>query len=180
MYLKKYIPIVETKEIIKPIKIKGKYVLKINSMEHKAKIGGVVKDIENEEQLKNAIEKLKKISKPPFILQKQIDGFEFIVGIKKDTTFGYVILFGAGGVLAEIYKDVSFRKCPINKKDATDMIDETKIGKIFKIRKLNKKGLVDFLVKTSKIPEYINFNSLDINPIIVNEKDVIGVDARLI
>ena len=179
MYLKKYIPIVKTLKIKNPIEINGRYILKINSMEHKARIGGVIKNIKNKKELSEAIKKLSKISKPPFILQKQIDGFEFIIGIKKDITFGYIIMFGIGGTLAEIYKDVSFRKCPINEKDATEMINETKISKIFSIESLNKKELIKFLINVSKIPKRINFNSLDINPVIVNKKIAIGVDARL-
>ncbi len=181
-FLEKEFPIAKFKVIEKPVEISSDHYLKLNTMEHKTDIGGVIK-VSNKEELKIAINKLRKISNPPYILQEKVDGTEFIVGLFKDKTFGYVIMFGGGGTLTELYKDVSFRKCPITKREAEQMIFETKIGKLFKgFRniKLNLEKTKELLVNISKLPNKINFKSIDFNPIIINEKEAKIVDARLI
>ena len=53
-------------------------------------------------------------------------GIEVIVGMTKDPQFGPVLMFGLGGVMVEILKDVAFRVVPINERDARQMIDEIK------------------------------------------------------
>ena len=92
-------------------------------------------------------------------------------------------MFGAGGILTELYKDVSFRKCPISKKEAIEMIKETKISKLFfgyRGMKLNLDKTAELLSKLSELPNKIKFSSIDFNPIIINEKEAKIVDARLI
>ncbi len=181
-FIGKEVPIARFKLINEPIEIGGTYFLKINSMEHKTDVGGVVK-VTNTGELKKAFLKLKKIANPPFILQEKAEGNEFIIGLMKDKTFGYVILFGGGGILTEIYKDVSFRKCPITKKEAKEMIMETKVGKLFEGYrgiKLNIEKTAEVISKLSKLPNKIQFKSIDFNPVMINEKEVKIVDARLI
>ena len=51
-------------------------------------------------------------------------GTEIIMGMIKDASFGPVVMFGLGGVLVEVLKDVSFRIVPIGKADAEDMTSE--------------------------------------------------------
>ncbi len=180
-FLGKYVPFAKTRLIEKPIEINKNYFLKINSMEHKSDVGGVI-EVNDYKSLEKGFKRLMKISNPPFILQEKIKGEEFIVGLKRDRTFGYVIMFGGGGILTELYRDVSFRKCPITKSDAEEMIRETKIGKLFRNYRginLNEKSVIDFLVRISSIYKKLNFKSLDINPIIVNEEGAFAVDARV-
>ncbi len=55
---------------------------------------------------------------------------EIIVGSLQDPQFGPTIMFGIGGVLVEIMKDVSFRIAPITDYDADEMIHEIKGFKI--------------------------------------------------
>ena len=181
-FLEKEFPIVKFQVIERPIEISSPHYLKINSMEHKSDVHGVIK-VTNTVELQNAIKSFKKKWKPPYILQEEVKGREFIVGIIKDKSFGYVIMFGAGGILTELYKDVSFRKCPISKKEAIEMIKETKISKLFfgyRGMKLNLDKTAELLSKLSELPNKIKFSSIDFNPIIINEKEAKIVDARLI
>jgi hypothetical protein len=181
-FLEKRFPVARFKLIEKPIEIDKPHYLKINSMEHKSDIGGVVKVIDTAD-LVEKFEKLKKIANPPFILQEEAQGKEFIIGLFKDKTFGDIIMFGGGGILTELYKDVSFRRCPISRRDVIEMIKETKVGELFEGysgNKLNLEKTVKLLIEISKLPKEIEFKSIDFNPVIINEKEVKIVDARLI
>ena len=108
-----------------------------------------------------------------------------ITGLKKDPTFGHVIAFGVGGIFTEIIKDVVFRVCPISKKDAIEMIKEIKAYKILEgtrgEKPVNFYSLLRVLLALSELSKkYENIEELDINPLIVNEKNAKIVDARIV
>ncbi len=158
--------------------------LKIPSQIHKTEVGGVLTNIHNVTDLKNLsknmVSNLEKQSIPfdGLIVQKQINGVEVIVGLKQDAVFGRVILFGSGGVLTELIKDVSFRVCPITEKDAEEMINETKAKELlygFRRKDVNISELKQFLVKLS----HLSVKEIDINPLIVNEEGCWIVDSRI-
>lgn len=111
------------------------------------------------------------------IVQKPVNGNETIIGIKIDAQFGYVIMFGSGGILTELIKDVSFRLIPLSKKDATEMILDTKIASLLS---KNTNQIVSVLSKVSKLAVAYNIRELDINPLIVSEKGPIAADIRII
>ena len=50
-------------------------------------------------------------------------GTEVIVGMTTDAQFGPVMMFGLGGIMVEVLKDVSFRLVPLAEKDADQMIN---------------------------------------------------------
>jgi len=143
---------------------------------------GAVKIVHSADQLEKEFAELKKLA-PTILVQEFVEGNEFIIGLKNDPTFGHVVLAGIGGIYVEIYKDVSFRVCPIAEDDAEQMLDELKGKDIFTARgkKLNRKALVDALVKLSRLPQkQPKISELDINPLILNEKEGQIVDARVI
>ena len=167
-------------------------VLKLLSSKaiHKTDIGGV--RIVNDEQdlQKNfgellTIAKQKKLPLEGILVQEHVSGEEVIIGLKKDPTFGHVIVFGLGGILVEVMKDVAFRVCPINTNDAEAMIQELKSKEVlFGVRgkKAVKLSLLkDLLVRFSKLPEkYPDIAELDINPLIINDREAKVVDVRII
>jgi acetyl-CoA synthetase (ADP-forming) len=159
---------------------------------HKADVGGVLLNLNSEkevEQAFNQIIKNVKKYKPKaridgILVQKMIkDGQEIIVGGKKDPQFGQILMFGGGGVLVELLEDVAFRVVPVSKKDADEMMQETKFYQIlngFRGKKYDVNSVLDILLKTSKLleqnPEIIE---LDLNPVIVCQKNAFAVDARI-
>ena len=141
-----------------------------------------VRVVHSAQQLEKDFSALKKLA-PKIMVQEFVKGAEFILGLKKDPTFGHVVLVGIGGIYVEIYKDVSFRVCPIAEKDAESMLHDLKGNKIMTARgkKLKQKALVDALVKLSQLPKkQPKISELDINPFILNEKDGMIVDARAV
>ena len=160
-------------------------VLKIPSQMHKTEVGGVLTNIHDVADLKNqSKEMVSNLAKKgiPFdgvIVQKQISGIEVILGIKTDPVFGKTILFGSGGTLAELIKDVSFRVCPITEKDAEEMINETKAKELFAgFRRKSVK--TDELKKTMIAVSRLGVKELDLNPVIVNDSGAWIVDARIL
>ena len=67
-----------------------------------------------------------------FIARMAGEGVETIVGLKRDATFGPVVMFGIGGVFVELYKDVSFRLCPVADAEVEAMVSEVKGHKLLK------------------------------------------------
>jgi len=52
------------------------------------------------------------------------DGVEAILGISNDPLFGPAVMFGLGGIFAEVLKDVSFRLAPVTPSVAREMVEE--------------------------------------------------------
>jgi acetyltransferase len=112
-------------------------------------------------------------------------GTEVIVGTKYDDQFGPVIMFGIGGVLVEILKDVVFRVLPLSEKGAVELIEEIRSVSILDgVRgqaASDKKALKDLLLKISDIIEaYPEIEEMDLNPVIVHSEGLSVVDARII
>lgn len=167
-------------------------VMKISSpdISHKSDVGGVVLNVKKEdvkEVYSDMISRIKKALPKAaiegvLVQQMAPAGHEVIVGLKKDAQFGHALMFGLGGIFVEIYKDVSFRVTPVDKKEALEMISEIKGYPILKGIRGRKPGDVDavaqVLVSVSEMAQKENIVELDINPLIVGEKGAVAVDAR--
>jgi len=157
-------------------------VLKICKPIHKTDVGGVITHIYDEDDLRNALQKLSRLDNR-FILQEMVRGFEFIIGGKKDVQFGHIVIFGIGGIFTEIYRDITARVAPIKRKDAEQMITEIKGKKLlegFRGVLVNKKELIDTLVKVSEMIVKEDISELDINPYILNQEHGYAVDIRVV
>ncbi|MBI2668089.1 acetate--CoA ligase family protein [Candidatus Woesearchaeota archaeon] len=156
-------------------------MLKVTNSIHKTNINGI--KISNKENLEENFKQLRKKS-PKILVQEYVDGLEMIAGLKKDPTFDHVIIFGLGGIYTEIIRDVSFRICPIELKDIKEMMQEIKGYKLLKgyrDKKFNIKSVENVILRLSKLAEsHPNIEELDINPLIVNSKEAIIVDARIV
>jgi acetyltransferase len=57
-------------------------------------------------------------------------GIEIIIGVVRDPSYGPVLMFGLGGVLVEVLKDVVFRSLPLTEADARSMLGEIRAAQI--------------------------------------------------
>jgi acyl-CoA synthetase (NDP forming) len=112
-------------------------------------------------------------------------GVEVIIGMSKDAQFGPVLMFGLGGVLVEVLKDVSFRIVPLSPRDAAEMIREIKGYPLLEGYRggeaVDLSYLEELLIKVSdfveKTPEVME---LDLNPVFAYSDGAVAVDARVI
>lgn len=162
------------------LKIVGKGIL------HKSDVGGVILNVKTNDELKDSYKKLSRIKGFEGVLvQKQTDGNFLLLGLKKDNIFGHVVALGTGGIYTEIMRDVTFRVCPIKRNDARQMIQEIKSYQILLGarggKKADLKKLENLLIKLSRLPSrYENIEELDINPLIINDKEAVVADARIV
>ena len=101
------------------------------------------------------------------------DAVEVIVGVSYDSQLGATILFGSGGVMVEVYNDVSLRLCPIDESDALQMIAEVKGARLLEGFRgqpaADIAALSDTLVRVSQLGAQLegSLAELDINPLMV-------------
>ena len=172
-------------------------VMKVISDEiiHKSEVKGVVLNVKSAWEVRdNFTEIIRQVLKVrPGVRIKGIQvskmilsGQEVILGIKRDASFGPVLMFGLGGVYVEVFKDVSFRIAPVDDKIADSMIREIKSFKILDgIRGRVPRdipALKECLIRLSQLAlECHQIKELDINPLMVlDEKEGCYVtDARI-
>ncbi|MHA2031743.1 MAG: acetate--CoA ligase family protein, partial [Candidatus Kariarchaeaceae archaeon] len=174
--------------------LKYPIVMKIVSphITHKTDVNGVILNLQSISDIKKAYSDLiDRISdlKPDsvidgIVIEEQIkDGLELIIGTFDDPVFGQTIMFGLGGILVEVLKDVSFRLLPINKEEAYAMIEDIKSSVIIEGYRgrqgINKEELVDIMIKLSSLIENNPVKEIDINPLIAFDNKVVAVDARI-
>ncbi len=172
-------------------------VLKYSSpgLLHKKDVGGVVTDISNNWQLEIVWDNFqRKITtfdpdtreKIKVQIQKEIlNGIEVIIGIKRDPTFGPVLLFGAGGTFAELIADRNLHLLPINLEQAKTLVDNSKIAKILKGYRGDPSyamdKIYDFILRLAKIIELNpEISEIEINPLIVTLNHAWAVDGKVV
>ncbi len=171
-------------------------VLKVSSVDitHKSDAGGVKVNLKNKEEVENAYDEImascKKVQPDANIEGISVQGMakpglEIIMGMIKDDNFGPVVMFGLGGVLVEVLKDVSFRIVPIEKADAEEMTTEIQGKKLLEGYRGQPPAdlayLQDMLVKLSNfVHQTPQINEIDMNPLFAYEDGAVVVDARII
>ena len=171
-------------------------VLKIVSPDiaHKSDVGGVIVGLENEdavstafdEIIANATNAVPNATITGVAVQHMAPaGTEVIVGMTTDPQFGPVVMFGLGGIMVEVLKDVSFRVVPLEERDAEQMIDEIRGSAILAgVRGQPPADKVAIKSALLKVSEFVQANpdvrELDLNPMMVYADGAIAVDARIV
>ena len=177
-------------------RIKGPVAMKIVSPQilHKSDAGGVKINVKGKGQIRQSFNKLisnaRQFNKEADIRGVLVEpmaapGIEIIIGTKIDEQFGPIIMYGLGGIMVEILKDIAFRVLPISRLTAKTMIDETKSAPILRgvrgSKPHDQKALVNLLLLVSEMVEsYPEIEEMDLNPVMLHEKGATIVDARII
>lgn len=173
-------------------------VLKVvsNDIIHKSEAKGVELNLGSAKEVKDAWERIHTNVKSVmpgasisgiYVIRMITGSEEIILGIKRDPSFGPVVMFGLGGIFVEIFKDVSFGVAPLSRDEALHMIEQTRAFEILKgTRGRNPRDLdsiVDAIMRLGQLAvDFPEIDELDINPLFVLDEgkgSVIG-DARMI
>lgn len=173
-------------------------VMKIHSPDitHKQDVGGVQLNIANAEAVRSffnqLMENARKKQPNANILGVTVEPMyktpndrELMIGVLQDPIFGPVINFGAGGSLVEVMQDRALALPPLNRYLAKHLIAKTHIAKLLgKFRNkpaVNVTAIENLLLRVSEmVCELPQIQEMDINPLIVNDKEIIAVDARIV
>jgi acetyl coenzyme A synthetase (ADP forming)-like protein len=157
-------------------------VMKVSSDQpiHKTEIGGVILNVE-EKEVESAFNTL--ISKAPRVMiQQQLNGVEVFIGGLNDPAFGPAVLIGPGGIYVEVIKSISYGLSPVSEDEALEMLKNSKVYALLSARQRNYNiaSTVRTLTRISKMIEDLNIKEMDINPLIVNEKNAYATDIRIV
>ena len=172
-------------------------VIKLHSdtITHKTDVGGVRLNIRDAGEVRNAWEAIESAVKAkhgpghfqgvtvqPMVMLK---GCELILGASIDPQFGPVLLFGAGGVLVEVFKDRALGLPPLDPYLARRLMEQTKIFKVIKgVRgraSVDLAALDQILVRFSRlVAEQRWISEIDINPLLASPERILALDARIV
>ena len=158
--------------------------IKILDAEHKTEAGGVVLSVPDEKSLKQEV---KRMQKARVMIQRMESGLaEAIVGYRDDPVVGPLVLVGAGGTLAEIYKDFCLAIAPVTAEEAEGMIGKVKALATIRGYRNLPRGDVKALAAAVSAFSRLCFlkgrpvTEAEINPLIVKARGVVAVDARVV
>lgn len=171
-------------------------VLKVVSQDiaHKSDVGGVKLNLADRESVGAAFDAIMSSAKQAVpgakiagvsVQQMAKQGTEVIVGMTTDPQFGPVMMFGLGGIMVEVLKDVSFRLVPLEPKDATQMIQEIKGHPVLQgVRgqpAADVAALEQAILKVSQfVEQHPEVRELDLNPMFAYPDGALAVDARIV
>jgi len=172
-------------------------VLKIWSPEivHKTDVGGVKLGLENREEVMDAFDlmmyriprKMPDVEVLGVLVQEMVKtGKEVILGMKREPQCGPLMMFGMGGTMVEVLKDVSFYLAPLTAEEALQMLVNTKTYQML-MGVRGQEGvdtgtIVEALQRLSQLAtEFPQIKEVDINPYVVGPEGTaaIAVDARM-
>ena len=178
-------------------RMEGPVAMKIVSpdIRHKTEIGGVILGIESAQAaeaafisiMDNVVRHAPDARIDGVLISPMISGgVECILGAKIDPVFGAVVMFGLGGVLTEVLKDVAFRRAPFGPDVAGEMIDELKGAAILKGARGRAPADLDALADAiSKLSLFAaanagSFESVEMNPICALPDRCLALDALIV
>ena len=118
------------------------------------------------------------------LIQPMVTGLgEALVGFRRDNLVGPVVTVGAGGVMAEIYRDVAIRPAPVSVQTARQMLDEVKGFALLRGYRGRPVGDLDALARlVASVSQLAAFDAVaeaEINPVLVRADGVVRLDALI-
>ena len=164
--------------------------LKVGSAEvvHKTDVGGVALHLDRGDAVRRAFEEMRSKlggAMDGAVVQRMVPaGLEVIVGVTQDPLFGPLLLFGLGGVTAELLADRSLRILPVTDEDAHELVRSLRASPLlFGYRgspALDVAALEDLILRVAKLAQEVpEITEMDLNPVIVHEHGVVVVDAKV-
>ncbi len=160
-------------------------VMKVVGPVHKSDVGGVVLNVNFIEQVVAETERMMQIKDAVGVLfQPMLSGTELFAGVKKEASFGHMVLFGLGGIFIEVLKDVRTVLAPTSKEEISRELKQLTSYKIIEgVRGqagVNEQMFVGIISRLAALvtvaPE---ISEMDLNPLLGTPTNVVAVDARI-
>ncbi|MGE5538213.1 MAG: acetate--CoA ligase family protein [Gemmatimonas sp.] len=165
----------------------------VSALAHKSDAGLVILNVRTVEDLRRAYDTLTErcakhgVNADGLLVAEQLsDGIEVVVGLHRDPEAGPVVMFGAGGVLLELVRDVAFGPPGLDAPRAREMIRATRVAKMLEGYRGappgDIDGLVDVLVAMGVVAQDLGdlVESVDVNPLLVRPDGVFALDALIV
>jgi acetyltransferase len=162
---------------------------------HKTDAGGVYLDLRSREDVRHAFRNILQSAKT-YQPDARINGvtiqpffanpdYEILIGAKRDPNFGPVILFGMGGIYAEMFKDRALGLVPMNRLLAHRLMQETKVYSLLKGYRnrppADMEQLEEMIIRLSQLLiDQPDIAELDMNPVLIKAGKSMAVDARIL
>jgi acetyl coenzyme A synthetase (ADP forming)-like protein len=162
---------------------------------HKSDVGGVKIGLKDSLEVMDAFDLMmcripKKVPEANIlgvlVQEMYSGGKEVILGMNRDVRFGPLMMFGMGGTMVEVLKDVSFYLAPLTAEEARQMLINTKTYRMLKGVRGEKGVDIDSVAEglqrlSQLVTEFPQIQELDINPYVVGPEGTtpIAVDARM-
>ncbi len=161
---------------------------------HKTEADGVQVDLRDADDLRAAWDRIHAgaaLACPGAVVEGVViqpmvrSGRELIAGMIRDPGFGPLVMFGLGGVLVEVLRDVTFRIAPFGRLDAHDMLRGIRGVKLLDgVRgapPVDFRALEDVLLRISQLAlDFPELAELDVNPLLATDQGVVAVDGRVV
>ncbi len=172
-------------------------VLKLVSddVQHKSDVGGVLIGLNSAQAVREGFARIASslaAARPGahfggvLVVQQVSGGTELVLGVHRDPEVGLVTMFGAGGVLLELVKDVAFGPVPLSPAQAQDMVDHTMAGRLLDgyrgSSKLDRAAVVNALVGLSHLAQDLGerLESIDVNPLVATPTGALALDGLIV
>jgi acetyltransferase len=167
-----------------PVVLKGLVIGRV----HKTESGLVRLGLATPDDLETAYKEIEKRmdGRGRIVIQRQMESdYELIAGFLRDDQFGPCVMFGLGGVFAEIERDVAFALAPLGQEEATALIRRIRSRKLLEgfrgMPPLREKFMADILVRLGGLgASRHEIEQIDINPLTVSGGVPTAVDATVI
>ncbi|QBI54214.1 acetate--CoA ligase family protein [Streptomonospora litoralis] len=161
---------------------------------HKTDAGGVEVGLSSAEEVKTAYQRIvdnARAYNPEAVIegvqvQQMVGGGqEVLIGATTDPTFGKVVVFGLGGVLVEVLKDVSFRLAPVSAEEARAQIGDIKAAEVLSgVRggeAVDTDRLADVITRLSDlVTDFPEISEADLNPVFASASGSVAADLRFV
>lgn len=171
---------------VKETTLTGPYVLKAGWLDHKSEHGGVRLNLTDPA---TAFDEMEARLGPGTYVLEEMDTrehtVELIVGAKRDHSFGPVILVGAGGVHAELFKDTAIELAPVTPAVARDMLGRLVSAPLLSgwrgAEPVDVAALAQVIAQVSEtLAARPDLAEIELNPVRVGPGGVLAVDALII
>jgi acetate---CoA ligase (ADP-forming) len=180
-------------EIGYPVVVKGVSP----DLAHKSEAGAVMIGLKDADAVRAAATKITAnvaahapgVTLDGFIVAEQVmGGTELVLGMSTDPEMGPVIMFGTGGVMVELYKDVAFGRAGLTEAEAAAMIDATHAGRILAgwrgAPALDREAVIGAITALGALAANAAgvIDAIDINPLVVREpgQGVVALDGLVV